>query len=57
MGTGTQQPILGVLNDYAALQPEEGEDWESWLSRHLRNLARERIRAALATATSGGRGQ
>lgn len=41
------QRILGILDDYAGLEPEEGEEWESW-SRAAFDLARDRIDKLLA---------
>lgn len=43
------QRVLGILDDFAGMQPEEGEDWESWYPAAF-DLARYKIRAALAKA-------
>ena len=36
------QRILGALDDFASMQPEEDEDWESWYSAAF-DLARDKV--------------
>jgi hypothetical protein len=54
VGGDRHQRILGILDDFAEMKPEEDEDWESWYHASF-DLARQKIRAALAS-TEGTEG-
>lgn len=51
-GGDSHQRILGILDDFAEMQPEEDEDWESWYHASF-DLARQKIRAALSSPMGG----
>ncbi len=53
VGGGRHQRIFGILDDFAEMQPEEDEDWESWYHASF-DLARQKIRAALSSPMGGG---
>lgn len=43
--------ILGALDDYASMQPEDGETWESWYAAAF-DLARQKIAALVDAPTA-----
>lgn len=48
--------ILGVLDDYAGMAPEEGENWESWFHAAF-DLAKQKVSDVIDAALSGQPGE